>query len=209
MTGPAKMRTPGDFAAALRGKTVAIVGNAVSLAASRHGPLIDACDIVIRLNRVPGARPESHGTRTTWLAISKLPSEQRLREVDPQVLIWMTPKNRCRSWALRLRGWKVFHYSGAEWASLCDRLGGARPSTGLMIIDFIARIGGFTRLRVFGFDFFESGSLAGRAADAWVPHVYAKERQHVEALIASGLPIEVIPPTMNPDDVKAPESSAC
>lgn len=203
------MRTPDDFAAAMRGKTVAIVGNAVSLAASRQGPLIDACDIVIRLNRVPGAKPRSHGTRTTWLAISKLPSEQRLREVSPELLIWMTPKNRWRSWLPRLRGWKVFHYGDAEWASLCDRLGGARPSTGLMIVDFIAGIGGFARLEIFGFDFFESGSLAGRAADAWVPHVYSKERQHVEALITGGLPIKVIPPTMAPDDVSPADSSVC
>jgi hypothetical protein len=78
-----------------------------------------------------------------------------------------------------------------------------------MIIDFIARIGGFARLRVFGFDFFESGSLAGRAADAWVPHVYSKERQHVEALIAGGLPIEVIPPASQAHDAKPLDSSAC
>lgn len=197
------------FAEALRGRTVAIVGNAVSLAANRQGRLIDACDIVIRLNRVPGSVPLSHGTRTTWLAISKLPSEQRLREVNPQLLIWMTPKNRWRSWLPRLRGWKVFHYSDAAWASLCERLGGARPSTGLMIIDFIAGIGGFRQLNVFGFDFFESGSLAGRAAGAWVPHVYAKERQHVENLIAAGRPIAVIPPTMAPEDAEAAGRSAC
>ena len=190
------------FAQAMEGKTVAIVGNAVSLAANTQGKLIDTCDIVIRLNRVPGAAPVSHGTRTTWLAVSKLPSEDRLAQIDPRLLIWMTPKKRWRSWLLRLRGWKVFYYTDAAWQTLCERLGGARPSTGLMVIDFVTGIGGFSKLKVFGFDFFHSGSLAGRAAGAWVPHVYAKEKEYVEKLITSGTKIQIIPCSARPEDIE-------
>ncbi len=181
-----------QLALQLRGKTVALVGNAASMKDLAQGPLIDACDVVVRLNRVPGAQPASHGVRTTWLALSKLPTEERLRELDPSTILWMTAKMRWRAISLRLRRWRVYYYRNSEWQALVHRLGGSRPSTGIMMLDLLVHLGGYSRLSIFGFDFFASGSLSGRPADAPVPHDYSRERQLVDAWIGEGLPIEIV-----------------
>ena len=177
----------------LRGKTVALVGNAVSMKHLAQGPLIDACDVVVRLNRVPGAQPASHGVRTTWLALSEFPTEERLHELDPSLILWMTTKKRWRTLRLRLRRWRVYYYRNSEWQALAHQLGGARPSTGIMMLDLLVRLGGYSKLSIFGFDFFASGSLSGRTPDAPGPHDFSRERQLVDAWIGAGLPIEFVP----------------
>ena len=63
-----------DLLAALRGKTVALVGNARALANTQMGEEIDAHDIVIRCNRAPIITSRSHGTRTDWIATSIEPN---------------------------------------------------------------------------------------------------------------------------------------
>jgi hypothetical protein len=180
-----------QLASQLRGKTVALVGNAASMRGLAQGRAIDACDVVVRLNRVPGAQPVSHGVRTTWLALSKLPAEQKLREIDPSMILWMTSKMRWRALSLRLRRWRVHYYDDSHWKSLARRLG-SRPSTGIMALDLLVHLGGYSKLSIFGFDFFASGSLSGRPPDAVVPHDYVRERQLVDAWIGEGLPIEIV-----------------
>ncbi|WP_317616407.1 glycosyltransferase family 29 protein [Paracoccus mutanolyticus] len=54
----------------LRGKSVALVGNARALAQGAQGPAIDAAQVVIRINRAPMPGLQSHGTRPVWLALA-------------------------------------------------------------------------------------------------------------------------------------------
>jgi hypothetical protein len=59
---------------------------------------------------------------------------------------------------------------------------GAPPSTGLMMIDLLARSNA-REIGLYGFDFFNSLSLSGRRTAAQVPHDFAAERRFVEALM--------------------------
>lgn len=167
----------------LAGKTVALVGNARRLADGACGQAIDACDLVVRLNAAPHSAAISHGVRTSWLASSLMLPAARLRALRPQLLLWMSPRRRLL--AAAAFGWRLpmNYYPKSWWRDLSAALGGARPSTGLMTIDLIHRIGGYAELRLFGFDFFQSGSLSTRGLAAPPPHDFAREQALVSGLL--------------------------
>ena len=74
----------------LRGKSVALVGNARALAQGAQGPAIDAAQVVIRINRAPMPGPQSHGTRTDWLALAvRLGAADRAR-IGARRVLWMS-----------------------------------------------------------------------------------------------------------------------
>lgn len=168
---------------AISGKSIALVGNARSLGETKCGPGIDSCDLVVRLNAAPMATVASHGKRTSWLAASIFVPAARLRALQPKAMLWMSPKGRWRAVARYGRRRPLSFYPLPWWRELSASLGGNRPSTGLMTIDLLHRIGGFGELRLFGFDFFASGSLSLRHIGAPPPHDFACERQHVERLL--------------------------
>src|SRR5690606_8233079 len=58
-----------ELLAAAAGRDIALVGNARALSTQRHGAAIDSAGLVVRINRAPMPAPESHGTRTDWLAL--------------------------------------------------------------------------------------------------------------------------------------------
>ncbi|WP_409761143.1 glycosyltransferase family 29 protein [Aestuariivirga sp.] len=178
----------------LSGSTVALVGNARSLAASSLGAEIDRCSLVIRLNAAPQAAAQSHGQATHWLGVSSFVAARRLGELKPEMLLWMTPERRWR--AAAAYGWRLpmLFYPQDWWRSLAAELGGARPTTGLMMIDLLRRLGGFAELRLFGFDFFQSGSLSARGLAAPPPHDFDREREHVLGLAASDPRIRLVGP---------------
>ena len=62
----------------------------------------------------------------------------------------------------------------------------APPTTGLMMIDLLARSPA-TKITLYGFDFFASLSLSGRRTAAQVPHNFQAERAFVSALLARDL----------------------
>ena len=169
---------------AVLGKSVAIVGNARSLRDANNGALIDRHDIVVRLNSAPGAALASHGAKTTWLATSQNVSSARLRQLNPTLILWMTPKTRWRIWHLRFRGWSVIAYPVSHWRSSSRLVQGARPSTGFMIVEFLHSLGGYAELKLFGFDFFKSGSLSKRKNDSRIPHDFQKEQEVVMRLFS-------------------------
>ena len=167
----------------LAGKTVAIVGNARSLTSARHGPTIDACDVVIRINSAPMPSPASHGSKTTWLALAtnKLPNNL-LADRAPNRLLWMSKKRR------RLNARFATHpgfylHPQSDWTQLKNTLG-APPSTGIMLIDMVASSQA-REIHLFGFDFFASRSLSGRRGAHQVPHKFDEERAMAEALLAA------------------------
>ncbi len=172
---------PGALAAALRGKSVALVGNARSLAARTEGDRIDAADLVIRINRAPMPARGSHGARTDWLALATSVSAADLDRIRPGRILWMSPKRKRLAWRVATSPGFYLHPL-TEYARLRSALV-APPTTGLMMIDLLCR-SGLARLDLYGFDFFASLSLTGSRTAAEVPHDFPAERAWVEALAA-------------------------
>ena len=171
-----------ELLAAAAGKRVALVGNARALSDQRHGTVIDAADLVVRINRAPMTSAESHGTRTNWLALAvRLPLADRER-LDPQRILWMSPKRKRLDWRAATSPGFYLHPLG-DYRALKDRLA-APPTTGAMMIDLIAR-SDMARLDLYGFDFFASLSLSGHRRAEQVPHDFSGESEWVAALAAS------------------------
>ena len=164
---------------ALKGKRVALIGNARALAETRHGPEIDAADLVIRINRAPMPDPASHGTRCDWLALAVRLGEEDRARLNPDRILWMSPKRK------RL-DWQTAHSPGFYLHPLPDYQAlkttmQAPPTTGAMMIDLIAR-SQMARLDLYGFDFFASLSLSGRRTADQVPHDFNAEAEWVNRL---------------------------
>lgn len=174
---------PSVIADITRNKSVAIVGNARSLAGTASGEEIEACDIIVRLNAAPGLSPRSHGARTTLLAVSKAVSKARLRQLQPDMLMWMTPRHWYQAVRMHFSGVPICYFPKTWWTGLSGRLNGARPSTGMMTVDMMTSLATFREMKLFGFDFFQSGSLSVRRSSAPIPHDFAKERDMILKLM--------------------------
>ncbi len=171
-----------ELLAALKGKTVALVGNARALAQTAAGAQIDAADIVIRINRAPMPSPASHGARTDWLALATTLSAADLARLAPQRILWMSPKRKRLPYRLAQTPGFYLHPL-ADYHALAARLG-APPTSGAMLIDLLARSQA-RAITLYGFDFFASLSLSGHRSAAQVPHDFAAERGFAEALLAA------------------------
>ncbi len=164
----------------LAGKTVAVIGNARSLSKQTHGAAIDACDIVVRMHAAPLPQPESHGTKTTWLALGMPVDQSIILERAPSRLLWMAKKRKRLKY--RLASAKGFYlHPKSDWDAMAQTLN-APPTTGAMLIDFVARSDA-QEINLFGFDFFASLSLSGRRTAAQVPHNFAAEKRFVTDLM--------------------------
>ncbi len=160
---------------------LALVGNAQSLGTTAHGTAIDTADLVIRLNRAPMPDALSHGTRTDVLACATSLSAAQLHQLNPKLLLWMSPKRKRLSWAMANR--QGFALPPLDTYLRLKAHLNAPPTTGLMMIDLLARSPA-TKITLYGFDFFASLSLSGRRTAAQVPHNFQAERAFVSALLA-------------------------
>ncbi|MBA4492260.1 glycosyltransferase family 29 protein [Paracoccus sp. S1E-3] len=169
-----------ELLAPLKGKTVALVGNARALADTRQGAEIDAHDVVVRINLAPMPDPASHGTRTDWLGLAtRLPRAERTR-IKPARILWMSHKRKRLDYAsAQSRGFYLHPLT--DYAALKDSLG-AQPTTGAMLIDLLLR-SDLARLDLYGFDFFASQSLSGSRSAEQVPHDFSSEAAWVEGLM--------------------------
>lgn len=165
----------------LEGQRVALVGNARALAATTHGAAIDAADIIIRINRAPVPSPASHGTRTDWLALATSLSTADQARLATARKLWMSPKRKRLSHAVATSPGFYLHPL-PDYAALLREIG-APPTTGVMLIDLLAR-SRLSTLTLYGFDFFASLSLSGRRSAGQVPHDFAAEAAFVAALAA-------------------------
>lgn len=180
-----------ELMARMAGQSVALVGNARSLAEGRRGPEIDAADVVIRINRAPMPAAESHGTRTDILALATSISAVDMARLHPGRLLWMSHKRKRLPYAVATS--PGFHMpETGHFGRLKAKLG-APPTTGLMLIDLLAR-SPVREVWLYGFDFFASLSLSGRRTAAQVPHDFAAERRFVEALLAADPRFHLVPP---------------
>lgn len=171
-----------DLLAALRGKTVALVGNARALANSQMGEAIDAHDIVIRINLAPMPYAETHGTRTDWLGLATRISKSDRDRIQPGRILWMSHKRKRLDYDSATSPGFYLHPLD-DYAGLQDQLG-AQPTTGAMLIELLLR-SDLARLDLYGFDFFASKSLSGSRSADQVPHDFDAEAAWVEGLLDS------------------------
>ena len=164
----------------LAGKHIALIGNARALSDAHHGTDIDGADMVIRINRAPMPAATSHGTRTDWLALAVRLDEGERARLAPQRILWMSPKRKRLTHADAHSAGFYLHPLG-DVQRLAEGLG-APPTTGLMMIDLLAR-SDLARLTLYGFDFFDSLSLSGSRGKDQVPHAFEGERAATQALM--------------------------
>lgn len=167
--------------AELEGKSVALVGNARSLAQGAFGTRIDAADLVIRINRAPMPSARSHGTRTDWLALATSIGPADMARVRPSRVLWMSHKRKRLPWGVATSPGFYLHPL-VEFQRLNAALG-APPTTGLMMIDLLAA-SRLANLSLYGFDFFASLSLTGSRTADQVPHDFAAEARLVAEMMA-------------------------
>jgi len=130
----------------VKGKKVAVVGNAASLLQQRHGSAIDECDVVVRMNRGLPREPSSQGTRTDILAFSVFEGVKDIYHLfKARYLMWMSPKSRDAA------SGDFLFYDLNRWANL-NALLGARPSVGAMVLDFVSSLDP-DGVEIYGFDF--------------------------------------------------------
>ena len=178
-----------DLVDGLAEQSVAIVGNARALSEAGFGAEIDNADIVIRINRAPMPTADSHGHRTDWLALATSLSRGEIDRIKPAKILWMSPKRkRLRNWMVQSSGFYLHPLS--QYERLLQTLG-SPPTTGLMVIDLVARSRA-RKVNIYGFDFFASQSLTGRRTAAQVPHDFAAESAWVEKLTGQDDRIELI-----------------
>ena len=154
-------------------RTIAIVGNALSLSDQKKGDEIDTYDVVIRLNRAPGQTALTHGSKTTCLVTSVRLSRKFVKTMEVKATIWATPK------IYRRPLWCYFDktswfFPRKHWKSLYKLLG-ARPSTGLMCVSLIVNYFRPKKVEIFGFDGFKSGSHSCPTR-VETPHDFEKEQ---------------------------------
>jgi hypothetical protein len=170
-----------EIMAQLAGKSVALIGNARSLAEGQRGPEIDAADLVIRINRAPMPSAQSHGERTDILALATSIPQADLDRLHPGRILWMSHKRKRLPFAVASS--PGFHLPVLEHFQRLQAQLHAPPTTGLMLIDLLSRSAA-REIRLYGFDFFTSLSLSGRRTAEQVPHDFAAERAFVQALMA-------------------------
>lgn len=169
-----------DLSEDLRGKSVAIVGNARSLSQTENGRQIDSADLVIRINSAPIPAARSHGTRTDWHALAIRNSRAMRERVKPRRYLWLSYKRKRLDWATASSA-GFYLYPLNDFRRLSETLG-APPTSGLMLIDLLER-SPVERITLFGFDFFASLSLTGSRTAGQVPHDFDNERRWVNDLL--------------------------
>ena len=163
-------------------QSIALVGNACSLVDASLGSEIDSHDLVIRFNHAPIPDPISHGTRTDLLATSLPVSLGLVRDKDIRHVMWMSPRrHKMKLRTLLIKSLALFPLS--EYRRLEQKIG-ARPSTGLMMIEFLKN-SQCRNVDIYGFDFFASLSLSGNQTLDTTPHQFASESEYVFILARS------------------------
>ncbi|WP_323780833.1 glycosyltransferase family 29 protein [Thalassovita sp.] len=179
------------LAEVVKGKSVALVGNARTLADAAQGAQIDAADIVVRLNTAPGQEAISHGARTDWLFTSVRLPRDVLRDLDPAHVFWASGKRKRLDYGLVKRPGFVLTPASilADLIMVLD----ARPSAGMIATATLCALP-FAQIRMHGFEFFSSLSLSGHRAEKNVPHDFDAERDLIMEMVQADKRLRIIRP---------------
>lgn len=164
---------------AVAGRRVVVVGNARSLFGQGLGERIDGFDLVVRMNLGRIEAPEHQGRRTDILFSST--EKLGVAEIEdwfaPRWVVWATPR-REKMPELSALGERLLVHPLAWWEPLYQRTAPARPSTGLIALNFFHRHCRCAELAFAGFDFFASGTFYARRFLGLLPAARKSSKAH-------------------------------
>ena len=141
---------PNELEEYVRGKKVAIIGNA-----NRKFDKEDKYDIIVRMNEA------DHSTgRTDILAMSHFVTIGDYEIIKPKFNLWMTRKRRD---VKNPYSEKMYYYPMKHWEDLFNKLG-SRPSTGCMVVDYFSKLD--CQWDIFGFSFQQRKEMKSHNAEA-------------------------------------------
>jgi Glycosyltransferase family 29 (sialyltransferase) len=179
----------------VEGKRVVVIGNSESLFKQSLGPRIDSYDVVVRMNLGTIHAPQQQGSRTQILFTSseKLTAEMIDRYFKPDWIVWATPK-REKMPDLKALGDRLVLHPITVWEELYLRIAPARPSTGLIALNFFFNHCACNEVAFAGFDFFASGTFYNRRFFGLIrhprktskPHDGSEEQRIVSEMVGTG-----------------------
>lgn len=161
----------------IKGKSVAIVGNAKSIFDKKYGNEIDKHDFVIRFNKGFTIKPESQGTKTTFLILACPMSPEKIKSFGAKYVA-----NRSES---SKYGNRVPYTLGNIERQNMKNFIGAQPSTGFMAIDICLYFEAKS-IDLYGFDW-EATPTFYNPSNYKTQHAYSKEREIIEEYEKNGL----------------------
>jgi len=166
-----------DFLAKeIKGKNVAIVGNAKSLFDYTDGKAIDGADFVIRFNRGFVTRPECQGTRTDLLILAIELSNELIDSYNAKYVV-----NRC---TMRVNKERAIGCFEKRTKVAMRKFLGAKPSSGYIAIDFCLAAG-VNSITLFGFDW-EKTPTFYNPKEYKSPHAYKTEESEIRFYVKQG-----------------------
>ena len=133
----------------IKGKRVAIVGNSVSIFNSKYGKDIDNHDIVIRFNKGFPNNIESQGSKTDILMLACHLTDDEIKKYNPKYTI--------RRLNIPYYNFTCdYVFTDSFMREISQNLG-ARPSSGLMMIEFALKSEAKI-IDVYGFTFFKDAT---------------------------------------------------
>jgi len=169
----------GAVARYVEGRRVVVVGNSESQFGQSLGAAIDAHDVVVRMNLGTIRAPVHQGSRTdiVFTSSEKLSAQMIDTCFAPEWVVWATPK-RDKMPDLGALGARLVLHPVELWDELYRRTAPARPSTGLIALNFFATQCRCRALAFAGFDFFASGTYYNRKFFGLVRHPRKASRAH-------------------------------
>ena len=160
-----------------KNKSVAIVGNASFLFDKSYGEEIDKNDVVVRINKgYINLNKKCQGKKTTVLAYNNYSMiDQNLNLIKNFKLIHMSDRFRKKEMIKN-----IFFYPLKYLKELKEKTKVNRPSTGLMIIDYVGRCEP-KNIILYGFDWKDTPTYYEKNRKI-EPHDFEKEREYISNL---------------------------
>ena len=152
----------------MRGKSVAVVGNAKSLFDRNYGKEIDGHDFVIRFNGGFITKPECQGTKTNLLILAIELDEKDIDSFGAEFVI-----NRCTMYKNKSR---VQGSIDERERVRLKHFFGAQASTGFMAVDMCVNAAECKSITLYGFDWERTPTFYN--PDGYVTkHKYSREEE--------------------------------
>jgi hypothetical protein len=172
------------------GKSVAIVGNAMSLFNKEYGKEIDSHDVVVRLNKAAMLyesfhAEKSHGRRTdVWMFWRTAEYKKHFPNIDKNIKKMHMGHQDRKSGDITLVD---YVYPDSLYGPLKKKAGNHNnPTTGLMAIDYVLNCNP-SMITVYGFDWKETPTYTDpeRKKEKQCPHDYTTEKKYCEEVFFS------------------------
>ena len=160
----------------LKGKNVAIVGNAQSQFEKNYGKEIDKAEIVIRFNKGFISKPESQGTKTNILMLACDLTDDELSSYGAEIIVNRS-KNRHNK--------ADYTISDEDRAVLRDKIYICQPSTGFIAID-LCLTANAKSITTYGFDWEKTPTFYNPQFYK-TKHNYGREEELVRLYEKSGI----------------------